>query len=67
MPGVVLREGQSIELALKLLKKQVEKAGTIGEIRSRSHYEKPSIKAKKKSAAARKRRLKLMRKMGMLG
>ena len=55
MPGITVREGQPIDLILKLVKKQVEKAGTIGELRRRSFYEKPSVKAKKKSAMARKR------------
>lgn len=63
MPGVFVREGQSIELIIKLLKKQVEKAGTVGELKKRSHYEKPSIKKKKKSAMARKRAIKQARKM----
>ena len=55
MPGITVRDGQPIDLILKLLKKQVEKAGTIGELKRRSFYEKPSIRRKKKSAMARKR------------
>lgn len=64
MPGVFVREGQPIELILKLLKKQIEKAGTIGELKKRSYYEKPSVRKKKKSAMARKRSLKQKRKEG---
>ena len=64
MPGITVRDGQPIDLILKLLKKQVEKAGTIGELKRRSFYEKPSIRKKKKSAMARKRLAKQMRKMG---
>lgn len=64
MPGITVRDGQPIDLILKLLKKQVEKAGTIGELKRRSFYEKPSVKKKKKSAMARKRLAKQMRKMG---
>lgn len=63
MPGVKLRDGDSVERALKVLKKQVEKAGTISELKKRQHYEKPSIKKKKKQAAARKRLAKQLRKM----
>lgn len=66
MPGITVRDGQPIDLILKLVKKQVEKAGTIGELRRRSFYEKPSVKAKKKSAMARKRMIKQMRKMGRM-
>jgi len=63
MPGVRLREGDNVERALKALKKQVEKAGTISELKKRQHYEKPSVRKKKKQAAARKRLLKQMRKL----
>jgi small subunit ribosomal protein S21 len=64
MPGVKMREGENVERALKILKKQVEKAGTVSELKKRQHYEKPSIKKKKKQAAARKRMIKQLRKFG---
>jgi len=64
MPGVKVRDGEAIERALKIFKKQVEKAGIMSELRKRQHYEKPSIKRKKKAAAARKRLLKQLRKTG---
>ena len=63
MPGIVIREGDSFEGALKKFKKQCEKAGTLNEIRKREAYEKPSVKRKKKAIAARKRALKKQRKM----
>lgn len=66
MPGVKVRDGESIERALKIFKKQVEKAGIMSELRKRQHYEKPSVKRKKKAAAARKRLMKQLRKLGML-
>ena len=65
MPGVRLKDGDAIERALKIFKKQVEKAGIIGDLKKKQQYEKPSIRLKKKSIAARKRRIKQMRKMGM--
>ena len=61
MPGIVIREGDAFEAALKKFKKQVEKAGILSEVRKREHYEKPSVKRKKKAAAARKRLLKKSR------
>lgn len=64
MPGVRVREGEPIEKALRVFKKQVEKAGILGEIRKRQHYEKPSVKRKKKAKAARKRALKKLQKAG---
>lgn len=55
MPGIVIRDGDSFEAALKKFKKQCEKAGILSEVRKRESYEKPSVKRKKKAAAARKR------------
>ncbi len=55
MPGIYIKEGDSFEGALKKFKKQCEKAGILSEIRKRESYEKPSVKRKKKAAAARKR------------
>jgi len=62
MPGVMIRQGESFEGALKRFKKECEKAGILYEIRKREHYEKPSVKRKKKALAARKRALKKLRK-----
>jgi small subunit ribosomal protein S21 len=48
--------GESIESALRRFKKATQKAGILAEARKHEHYEKPSVRRKKKSAAARKRR-----------
>ena len=63
MPGIKLRDGDNIERALKALKRQVEKAGTLAELKKRQHYEKPSVKRKAKLATARKRLRKQLRMM----
>ena len=63
MPGIKIKENESFENALRRFKKQVEKTGILSEIRRREHYEKPSIKRKKKALAAKKRVMKRMRKM----
>ncbi|MBI4212402.1 MAG: 30S ribosomal protein S21 [Deltaproteobacteria bacterium] len=55
MPGVKLREGESFEQAVRRFKKQCEKAGILTELRKREHYEKPSVRRKRKAAQARKR------------
>ena len=55
MPEVKVGENESI--ALKRFKKKVQKAGTLSEVKRREVYEKPSIKRKRKSEAARKRRV----------
>ena len=64
MPGV-RNNGDSIDKMLRVFKKQVEKAGVIGDLKKRAEYEKPSIRKKKKSIAARKRHLKQLRKLGL--
>ncbi len=61
MPGIRIREGETFEGAVRRFKKQCEKAGIVSELRKREHYEKPSIKKKKKAVAARKRSLKRVR------
>ena len=66
MSGYRVREGESVERMIKGFKKQIEKAGILSELKKRQHYEKPSIRLKKKSIAARKRRLKQMRKLGIM-
>lgn len=61
MPGIRVKEGESFERALRRFKKQCERSGILGEVRKREHYEKPSVKRKKKAAAARKRGTKKLR------
>ena len=58
MPGVLVRDNESFEDALKRFKKQCEHAGILSEIKKREHFEKPSVKKKKKALAARKKALK---------
>ncbi len=55
MPIVKVREGENFDSAMRRFKKQCEKAGILTEVRKREHYEKPSIKKKKKAIAAQKR------------
>ncbi len=63
MPQVVVKEDESFESALRRFKKQCEKAGLLSEIRKREHYEKPSVRRKKKMLVARKKALKRIRLM----
>jgi small subunit ribosomal protein S21 len=53
-----VKENESLDSALKRFKRQCAKAGVLAEVRKREHYEKPSVRRKKKSEAARKRRYK---------
>ncbi|MBE7047274.1 MAG: 30S ribosomal protein S21 [Ruminococcaceae bacterium] len=55
MSEIRVKENESLDSALRRFKRQCAKAGVLSEIRKREHYEKPSVKRKKKSEAARKR------------
>lgn len=61
MPVVRVRESESFENALKKFKRQCEKEGILSEIKKREHYEKPSVKRKKKALAARKKAIRRMK------
>jgi small subunit ribosomal protein S21 len=54
----VVRKNESLDDALKRFKRAVSKSGTLQEYRKREFYEKPSVKRKLKSEAARKRKKK---------
>ena len=58
MAEVRVKEGESLDRALRRFKRQVARSGTLAELRKRECYEKPSVKRKKKSEAARKRKYK---------
>lgn len=55
MSEVKVKDG-NIEDALRRFKRQCARTGVMQEVRKREHYEKPSVKRKKKSEAARKRK-----------
>ena len=56
MSKTVVRKNESLDDALRRFKRSVSKAGTLQESRKREFYEKPSVRRKKKSEAARKRK-----------
>ena len=56
MSKTVVRKNESLEDALRRFKRAVSKNGTIQEVRKREFYEKPSVRRKKKSEAASKRK-----------
>ena len=53
MSEIRIRENESLESALRRFKRQCARAGVIAEVRKREHYEKPSVRRKKKAEAAR--------------
>jgi len=58
MPIIKVKEDESFENALKRFKRKCQKSGIISELKKRQHYEKPSMKRKRKALAARKKILK---------
>lgn len=55
MAEIKVGENESIDNALKRFKRQCARSGVLAEARKREHYEKPSVKRKKKSEAARRK------------
>ena len=58
MSQVRLKENESLDSAIRRFKRQCARSGVLSELRKRECYEKPSVKRKKKSEAARKRKFK---------
>ncbi|HWP80208.1 MAG TPA: 30S ribosomal protein S21 [Terriglobales bacterium] len=58
MSEIKVKDNESLDSALRRFKRQCAKSGVLAELRKREHYEKPSVKRKKKSEAARKRKFK---------
>ena len=56
MAEVRVGKNETLDSALRRFKRQCQMSGVLAKIRKREHYEKPSVKRKKKSEAARKRR-----------
>ncbi len=53
---VHLRENETLDSALRRFKRTCAKSGVLSELRKREHYESPSVKRRKKSEAARKKK-----------
>ena len=58
MAEIRVKENETLDSALRRFKRQCAKSGVLTELRKREHYEKPSVKRKKKAEAARKRKFK---------
>ena len=56
MSEVKVKENESLDSALRRFKRTCARDGIMVEVRKREHYDEPSVKRKKKSEAARKRK-----------
>lgn len=54
MPNVRLRQGDTVDKALRALKKKVDKEGIMKAAKAGRFYDKPSIRKRAKSKAALK-------------
>jgi len=56
LPKIELRQNESIERAIRRLKKKIEREGILKQLKARKHYEKPSVKKRRKQKEASKRK-----------
>jgi len=63
LAGIIVREGESFEQALKRFKRLVEKTKILSEIKKREFYEKPGVRRRKKQLAVRKKLMKKLKKL----
>jgi small subunit ribosomal protein S21 len=61
LPVVRVRENEPLEKVLRNFKRQCDKEGIISDVKKREFYDKPSVKKKKKTIAARKKAAKMTR------
>ena len=54
MSEVRVRENETLDSALRRFKRSCAMSGIMSEVRKREHYDKPSVRRKKKAEAARK-------------
>ncbi|MGB9690569.1 MAG: 30S ribosomal protein S21 [Candidatus Sumerlaeaceae bacterium] len=71
MAVVAVDPNEPLDKVLKRFKKECQKAGILSEVRRREHYEKPSVRRRRKIEAARRkarrRELKLRKKLEAAG
>ena len=56
MAEIRVKENESLDSAIRRFKRQCQRSGVLSEVKKREQYDKPSVKRKKKSEAARKRK-----------
>lgn len=56
MPRIDIKPNEPIERALRRFKKKIEKEGIIRQLKARKHYEKPSVKKRRKIREAKKKK-----------
>ena len=67
VPIVTVREEESFENAMRRFKRKCEKSWILTELKKRQHYEKPSVKRKRKAIQANKKILRKLAEERRLG
>ncbi len=65
--GVIVRDNESFEQALRRFKRKCEKSGILSEVKRRRFYEKPSERRKREMIQARKKMLRKIAKQRRAG
>jgi small subunit ribosomal protein S21 len=65
--GVIVRDNESFEQALRRFKRKCEKSGILSEVKRRRFYEKPSDRRKREMIQARKKMLRKLAKQRRAG
>jgi small subunit ribosomal protein S21 len=50
---VRIRKGEPVDKALRRLKKKLDREGTLKEVRNHRHFEKPSVKKRRRMKASK--------------
>ena len=58
MAEIKIKDNESLDSALRRFKRATARSGVLTDLRKKEHHEKPSVRRKKKSEAARKRKYK---------
>ena len=62
MANVAASDNENFESLLRRFNKKVQQEGILSEVRRREHYEKPSVKRKRKGAAKKRKSTRMLRK-----
>ncbi len=57
MNGIIVKDNEPFERALKRFSKSCERAGILSDVKKYRHFEKPSEERKRKMNAARRKRI----------
>jgi small subunit ribosomal protein S21 len=56
VPRINIKDNEPLERALRRFKKKIEREGILRQVKARKHYEKPSVKKRRKIREARKKK-----------